>query len=719
MASQLTNLLQKALQAIQNNEFIIAKEYLNEILLIDPGRSDAMRFLGVIAALEKNWSHALDYVDEAIKLDPKNGFAHSNRGNILLELGKKEEALCAYEKAILFEPLYAEAYNNGGNIYQALKRYQEALACYAKAIALQPGYSEAFANQGNAFQNLGRYQEALSSYEKAVTINPKCAPAFYGVARLFLLRNQYSDAFGCCEQALKIDPCNEDALRLKGDIFFEIKDYQNALAVYNKLLIINTNLSDVWFSKGQLYSEMKEFDLAHDAYQKTLQMTPNREFLLGMLVQNGLQMCSWSALKGVGYNKKVAIPYNFISIKDDKKLIKKSLEIYAKSLQGNIKREVQNIDVPNKKIRLGYFSADFHNHPTAYLIAELFECHNKEEFELIAFVFGRNTPDEMRARLQNSFDRFIDLNGMTDQEAAKLSRDMQIDIAIDLKGYTKEARPRIFMYGAAPIQVSYLAFPGTMGSDSFDYVIADLVVIPNDMQDGFSEKVIYLPNSYQVNDRNRKISSNIRSRKQFGLPDSGFIYCSFNNNYKITADTFDGWIRILSAVQDSVLWLYEDNRFAKKNLIEYAKLRGLDASRLIFAGPMELADHLARYRIADLFLDTSPCNAHTTASDALWAGLPLLTTIGKSFAARVAASLLSAVGLPDMIANSQKEYEEIAIELGKNPAKLGEIKSRLESNLLTKPLFDTPQFTKHLEAGYKLAYRRHLNKLAPDHLYVS
>ena len=373
---------------------------------------------------------------------------------------------------------------------------------------------------------------------------------------------------------------------------------------------------------------------------------------------------------------------------------------------------------PGGKIRLGYFSADFHNHPTAYLIAELFECHDKDKFELIAFVFGRNTPDEMRARLERSFDQFIDLNGMTDEEASKLSREMQIDIAIDLKGFTKEARPKIFMYGAAPIQVSYLAFPGTMGLPCFDYVIADPILIPNSSQEGFVEKVIYMPNSYQINDRNRVISPNIPLRESVGLPANSFVFCSFNNNYKITSTVLDGWAKILSAIEGSVLWLYGDNPYAINNLLNQLQERNIDPQRVVIAGRMDSADHLARYKLADLFLDTSPCNAHTTASDALWAGLPVLTMAGESFGARVAASLLNAVGLPDLVVDSQEEYIKLAIEIANNPQKLREIKSRLEKNLSSAPLFNTPLFTKNLEFAYFEAYDRHQKGLAPDHIYA-
>ena len=693
MTSPIAHLLQKAVHDIQTNDLASATLLLNEILKLEKTQPDALRFMGVVAALQKRWDQALEWVDLALKVSPQNGFAHSNRGNILIELDRHEEALSSYKQAIALEPLYAEAHSN----------------------------------QGNALQALGRYQEALASYEKAVELDPNYAQAFYGVALLFSLRMQLENALGCCDQALRINPGYEAAQLLRANIFSQVKDYRNALDAYDQVLLINAKSAEAWIAKGHIYAEMKEFFEARVAFMRAFSIQPDAEFLFGTMIQNELQMCVWDSLdqkkeqlvQEIQAGHKAATPYNLISFLDDRALIKRSIEIYTRALQGDIQREQHKILGPKKKIRLGYFSADFHNHPTAHLIAELFECHDKEQFELIAFVFGRNTPDAMRSRLQSAFDHFIDLNGMTDVEAATLSREMQIDIAIDLKGLTEESRPRIFMHGAAPIQISYLAFPGTMGNSCYDYIVADRVVIPGEYKDGMVEKIIYMPNSYQVNDRNRHISTTVKTREELGLPSSGFIFCCFNNNYKITPFVMDGWARILRSVEGSVLWLYQDNPYAVKNLRQEAEKRGLDTNRLIFANRVELPDHLARYKVADLFLDTTPCNAHTTASDALWAGLPVLTLIGESFGARVAASLLHAIDLPDLVVNTQEEYEKFAIELANNPSQLREIKLRLEKNILTKPLFDTPLFTKHLEKGFLEAYQLHQAGKPIDHIYVN
>jgi predicted O-linked N-acetylglucosamine transferase (SPINDLY family) len=352
-------------------------------------------------------------------------------------------------------------------------------------------------------------------------------------------------------------------------------------------------------------------------------------------------------------------------------------------------------------------------------MAELFELHDKNQFELVGFSFGPTAKDEMRKRLKNSFDQFIDVSAKSDMEIAQLSRSLNIDIAVDLKGFTQDSRAGIFANRTAPIQVSYLGYPGTMGADYMDYIIADKTIIPVESQSCYSEKVVYLPNSYQANDRKRLISERQFTRQELGLPESGFVFCCFNNSYKILPATFDGWMRILKSVDGSVLFLYSENDWAEKNLKKEALTRGVDCTRLVFAGRMPLSEHLARHRQADLFLDTLPYNAHTTTSDALWTGLPVLTLMGRSFASRVAASLLNAIGLSELITNTQEDYEALAIELAMNPKKLADIKLKLVSNRLTTHLFNTPLFTKNIEAAYIKMMERYLANLQPDHIFVN
>ena len=438
-----------------------------------------------------------------------------------------------------------------------------------------------------------------------------------------------------------------------------------------------------------------------------------------------MKICSWSGLaeslediskKVVAYKK--VNPFTLLSLSDDALLLKKSSVIYVQNkcpfnpILGPILKSPQS-----QKIRIGYFSADFRNHAVSLLTAELYELHDKNKFEIIAFSFGVDDKGPMRLRLSQAFNQFIDVSDMSDLEIAKLARDLQIDIAVDLGGHTQDSRTGIFSNRAAPIQISYIGYLGTMGAEYYDYLLADETIIPDVLQKFYAEKIVYLP-SYQVNDRKRTISERQFTREELGLPEDRFVFCCFNNNLKILPATFDGWTRILNAVKGSVLFLYADNEWAKANLIAEASLRGVDSARLVFGGRIPREEYLARYRVCDLFLDTFPYNAGTTASDALWTGLPVLTRMGRTFASRVAASLLNAIGLPELITNAQEEYEALAIELAMNPQKLADIKLKLAHTRLTTPLFDTPLFTKNLESAYTKMYERYQNDLVPDHISI-
>jgi predicted O-linked N-acetylglucosamine transferase (SPINDLY family) len=370
-------------------------------------------------------------------------------------------------------------------------------------------------------------------------------------------------------------------------------------------------------------------------------------------------------------------------------------------------------------IRIGYFSADFRNHPVSLLTTELFETHDRTKFETFAFSTGPDTKDAVRSRLKGAFNEFIDARNHSDRSVAEHARRLEIDIAIDLGGHTQDSRTGIFAMRAAPLQVNFLGYPGTMGAAYMDYLVADHMIIPESHRRHYSEKIAYLP-SYQPNDSRRAISAKELKRQDFGLPQTGFVFCCFNNHYKITPGVFDVWMRILKRVDGSVMWLSGGHGSAADNLRNEASLRGIAADRLIFAEPMPmLEEHLARHRLADLFLDTLPFNAHTTASDALWAGLPVLTCTAEAFASRVAASLLTAIDLPELITSTQAGYEALAITLAANPERLAQIRKKLEANRLTMPLFDARQFTKNIEDAYAQMYERHQADLPPGHIYVT
>lgn len=642
------------------NDFDLASKCYQEAINFGEPSSSIFINQGILLQSQGNLDLAIQSFDKAIELDRKSFEAFFLKGGVFTNLKRHDEAIECFNEAINLNPNYVAAFNNLGNSHYANGNYKNALENYCKASNIDPNFADAFNNQGVVLQILGYVKEALTSYQKAIEVNPKYLQAYHNSGDLFLQSKRYEEAFACFEYALMV---NEDYEFLLGN-YLHIKMYRHD-----------------WFQIDEYLQKLK-----YKIEQRKRVVTP---FPIVGLIDSGKHQRIvsevWGAAKDISSQELPPIP----------KLAKKD------------------------KIRIGYYSSDFHDHATMCLMAELFELHNKEFFEIIAFSFDLRPHDEVRERVIKSFDKFFDVSKSSPLHIAEFSRDLEIDIAVDLKGYTSGARTEIFNYRAAPIQVNYLGYPGTMGLPNYEYIISDLVVIPESFQDFYSEKVAYLPNSYQVNDRKRVIADYNPTRKELDLPDSGFVFCSFNNPYKITPETFTSWMEILGKVDESVLWLLgSSGEQAQKNLKHEAEKRGISPERIIFAPPLRLPFHLARCRVADLFLDNLPCNAHTTASDALWAGLPLITLIGESFSGRVAASLLTAVGLPELITTNKLDYVSLAIELAKDPKKLGEIRLKLKDNIHSSPLFDTPLYTKNLEKLYKKMYERYHENLSVEHIYL-
>jgi predicted O-linked N-acetylglucosamine transferase (SPINDLY family) len=650
----------QALALHDKGQLLKAQALCEEILSEQPNHFDSLHLLGVISYKNKRLQLAVDLMERAIKLNPNNADYRYNLGIVLHDLKQLDVAVASYDKAIQLDPSYAEAYYNRGNALQDLRQLNEAVASYDKAIQLDPSYVEAYYNRGNALQDLNQLDAALASYDKVIQLKP-------GYAKIYV-------------------------------------------------------------NRGRVLQYLKQFDSAASSYDTAIQLKPDLDYLIGTWLYTRMLLCDWSVFennvselfKKIELGIKSSASFPVLVLTTSLSLQRKVSEIwindknpYNPSLGPIVKLQRSN------KIRIGYFSADFRNHAVSLLMAELFEIHDRSRFELIAFSFGPDQQDEMQKRVFKAFDQFIDVRMMSDKAVAELSRKICIDIAVDLGGHTGDNRMGIFSYRAAPIQVSYIGYPGTSGAEYIDYLIADKTIIPKHSQQHYVEKMAYLPNSFQVNDRKKVISGKKFFREELGLPVEGFIFCCFNNNYKITPYTFDSWVRILNAVKGSILWLSEGNQTASTNLQKEAEKRGLDPQRLVFAKRMQSPDHhLARHRVADLFLDTLPYNAHTTASDALWAGLPVLTCMGESYASRVAASLLKSIGLPELITTDQVSYESLAIELATDPVKLRIIRDKLAANRLTTPLFDTPLFTRHIEDAYTEMYERYQNDLLPDHIEI-
>ena len=713
---------------VQTKQFTKAVYFLTRALQVNPNHAASYSNLGIALQELKLFKEALESYEEAVRIKPDYADAYYNRGNILQKLEQFEEAIASYDKAISINPNYADAQSNRGIALKALGSLDEALASYDKAIRIKPDFVDAYSNRGIVLQKLKRLDEALASYDKAISINTYSADVHSNRGIVLQELKRLDEALASYDKAISINSNYADAYSNRGIVLQELKRLDEALASYDKAISINSNYADAYSNRGNTLKELGRLDEALASYDKALSLKLDIDWVSGDLLHTKMKICSWSGLvdsldivsKKVIVNEKVINPFVLLTLSNDNFLHKKSSDIYIQSkypLNPSLGPILKHPQSP--KIRVGYFSADFHNHATGYLMAELFEIHDKSQFELVGLSFGPIANDEMRQRLEKPFDQFIEVGRKSDVEVARLSRDLNIDIAVDLKGFTKDSRTGIFSYRAAPIQVNYLGYPGTMGADYIDYIIADKTLIPLDVQSSYSEKVVYLPNSYQVNDRKRAISEKQFTRHELGLPEDGFVFCCFNNNFKILPATFTSWMRILKAVEGSVLWLLQDNPWAVENLKKEALKQGVDAQRLVFAERMPLQEHLARHRQADLFLDTLPYNAHTTTSDALWSGLPVLTLIGQSFASRVAASLLNAIGLPELITNTQEQYETLAVGLAQNPQKLAEIKLKLTNNRLIAPLFDTPLFTKNLEDAYIKMYERYQSDLEPDHIVIA
>jgi len=554
-------------------------------------------------------------------------------------------------------PDNAETHNYLGVALGNAGKYNEAVASCRRALVLRPDYFEAYQNLGAALGYLGQYEAARECYQKALTINPDSALTYNDLGMVFNNLARHEAAASSYRKAIELDARY-------------IPAYGN------------------WFHQLGLICD---WDQLRDG--------PLRDL---------------TTLEFGATDREVLSPFTVLSLTDDADFHRRASQAYglANYLENPVLGPVARRPAGGR-IRVGYFSADFYKHATMWLMAGLFEQHDNTRFEVHAFSFGPERQDEMRTRLCNSVEGFHDVGRYADAEIASLSRSLGIDIAVDLKGYTGDCRTRIFSCRAAPVQVNYLGYPGTLGLPYMDYILADRVLIPPGAERFYTEQVVYLPDSYQVNDRERVITDTLLSRAQAGLPENGFVFCCFNNTYKIMPEEFDIWMRLLDQVEGSVLWLFASNETAERNLRNEASKRGIDPQRLIFAERLPQAEHLARQRLADLFLDTFNCNAHTTASDALWAGLPVLTKLGEGFASRVAGSLLTAVDMPELITTTPAAYEEQALRLATQPQELAVLRGRLRVNLKTSPLFDTQRFARHIEAAYTRMYERMQQGLAP------
>ena len=646
----------EALDFLAREDYAAAEEKLRRAHSLVPERVSVLTNLSAALLRQGKIAESATYAERSVALDPRNAEGWLNLAQCRRKAGALAQALEYCERSVTLKPDYAEAWSTHGAALLDLQRSQEALASCDKALALQPDHSDAWCNRGLALTGLQRFDEAITSYDRALALNPTAAQA--------------------------------------------------------------------WANRAVTLADLKRYDESLASYEKAITLG-SAPYLLGDWLRAKMQVCHWEGfepacertLAAVDAGEKAATPFSLLAIRSSPAQQRRCAEIYVRDVFPAIASPLTPRP-RHDRIRLGYFSRDFQNHAMSYLMAGLFEHHDRARFELFAFSFGAPAKDAMRRRVEAAFEHFIDVSTKTDDEICRLARSVEIDIAVDIKGLSGYSRTGIFARRAAPVQVNYLGYPGTMGAEYIDYLIADRMVVPPEQVSHYSEAVAWLPHTYWVNDSLRKIAAHTPSREQAGLPARGFVFCCFNNPAKITPDVFDIWVRLLLKVQGSVLWLLDHNAGATRNLRNEAEKRGVAADRLVFALPAEPSEHLARHRLADLVLDTFYYNAHTTASDALWAGLPVLTFPGEAFASRVGASLLQALGLPELIASSADEYESLALALATEPNRLSAIRKRLAANLRTHPLFDTARFTRHIEAAYAAMWQRHQRGLAPDQIEV-
>ena len=686
----LADLFQHGVSLHQQGRISEARAVYQHVLTSHTQHVDALYLLGVAEFQFGNYQGAVNLYDKVISLRPNHMMAYNNLGIVLGISGQWQEALTVYDKAIQVNSSFAITFYNKGQALIEIRHFEAAIAAFDKALALQADFAEAFLNRAFANYSLKNYKYSLSD------IN----------------------------QALKIQPQNVKALNIRGLILYGLHQINEALQDFESAVHLEPNLAEAWYNRGNILNDLKRFDDSLESFDKAFAIQPDTDFLLGTWIHSKMMVGDWTNFESnlqlltdrIKQNKKSTASFAVLTLIDSLEVQRKAAEIWVREkfpfnpALGPIKNSTKK-----DKIRIGYFSPDFRNHPMAQWVAELFELHDKKKFEVFGFYFGPPTQDLTHQRIAASFTNYFDVSDKNDQEIALQARELGIDIAIDLAGFTEFSRTGIFAYRAAPIQVNYIGYPGTMGAEYIDYIIADAILIPERSQAHYSEKIIYLPNSYKPSDRKIPIADKVFNREELGLPRDGFVYCCFNNNFKITPHTFDSWMRILKATQNSVLWLMEVNSTAAGNLRKEAVQRGVNPERIVFAKRMNLSEHLARHRAADLFLDTLPYNAHTTASDALWAGLPVVTCMGESFASRVAASLLNAIELPELVTTSQEAYESLAIALSKDSERILKIKQKLARNRLTTPLFDTDLFTRHLEKAFTKIYAHYESNQSPAH----
>ena len=679
MAQPYAPLLQQMMLEFQSQRLESAERIARSILRINSKDIVALQVQGLCMAMQGRVAESVEPFTRASALDPKNPELLTNLAKAQYGANLFGESVKTYEKLTRLIPNNAQILTDMGTSYAKLKDYDKAFSLYDKAIELQPQYYLVWSNRGNLLADLSFSLEAIDNYQKSLELNANYPEAWTNY----------------------------------GNALFDLGRFDEAKLAHEKALTLNPNYAEAWSNHGNALLELKSGENAYESYRNAYALKPLHPYLIGQLLSAKLTSCIWDdvdptvsqMLSLLADNNAVTIPFALLQTPASLELQKRCAQIFVADRYPGI--DSQQIEkrsrTPDDIIRIGYFSSDFKNHPVGILMQNLIHLHDRSKFEVLGFFLNPKSNDEVESGLISSFNSAFELFGLNDTSAKNLILEQELDIAIDLNGHTAGARTGLFSKKIAPLQVNYLGYAGTSGSDFYDYLIADEVSIPESYQDFFTEKIARLPHSFFPVDTSISIAAlgDLPTRESQGLPAAGFIFSCFNNSYKINPDIFDLWMRLLKQVPDSVLWLSKTSEKAMKNLENEAIARGVDAHRLVFATRVPARkDHLSRLRLADLFLDTPNYNAHATAADALWAGVPVLTQLGQTFAGRIAASQVSSLGMPELIVNTPEEYYGKALELATQPQLIKDLRMKHEANRLTAPLFNTKEYVRDLEKLY-------------------
>jgi protein O-GlcNAc transferase len=691
-----TSLYHQAHSLHRDGHLTQAEPLYHQVIQLQPSHADAHHMLGLICYQTKRVAEAVQHIEQALAFNPRHLDYLNNHGLALRANSQLEAALKSFQQAILLQPKDLDVQLNIANTLLELARFEEAAGYYRRVLRVFPKRDDVRAalchclsSLGNQAHAAGNYLQAEACFQETIIFNAQDAALHYNLANAQRELGKPAEAAKHYQKAIQLAPDDADA--------------------YNNL--------------GNVQRELGQLDAAITSYEHALTLNPQLYHAKVHLVHQKQHICDWSGLSDdiqeirgwvKTYPEAQISPFAFLAMPGTTASEQKTCadnwvhNRYAALIEQGKKIAFEHGITNSKKLKIGYLSADFRLHPLAFLISELIELHDRTKFEIIAFSYGVNDKTSARARLEKAFDQFYDIRHLSEIDAAKKIHASGVDILVDLTGFTQTSRSGIAALRPAPINVNWLGFPSTMGGTNgkplFDYILTDGFISPAEAAHHYAETLAVLPHAYQPNDRKRPIGKT-PSRESCQLPDNAFVFCSFNQTFKITPDVFAVWMRLLKSVPNSVLWLLDCNQWAKQNLIKEAAAHDISADRLIFAPRVAIADHLARHAHADLFLDTLPYNAHTTCSDALWVGVPVLTCTGDTFASRVAGSLLHVTGLTELITKNLQAYERKALELAQKPAKLAELKDQLQTAKESSALFDTQLFARSLEDIY-LAMRK-------------